>query len=72
VPEVIESGVTGFICHFEAELVNAVERIPELDRQRCRLEAERRFSPAAMADGYERVYATMLQQGAERELAASA
>ncbi len=61
VPEVIEHGVTGFVCHLEDELVRAVERIPELDRWRCRAEAERRFSPAAMADAYESVYAGLLE-----------
>jgi glycosyltransferase involved in cell wall biosynthesis len=59
VPEVLEDGVTGFICHFEDELVQAVERLPEIDRARCRAEAERRFSPSVMADGYERVYANL-------------
>jgi glycosyltransferase involved in cell wall biosynthesis len=61
VPEVIEDGVTGFICHLEDELVRAIERIPDLDRRRCRSEAERRFSPAAMADAYEQVYARLLE-----------
>ena len=40
--------------------MRAVERIPELDRRRCRSEAERRFSPGAMADAYERIYAEAL------------
>lgn len=66
VPEVLENGVTGFICHFEDELVRAVARIPELDRFRCRSEAERRFSPAAMADAYERIYAQSLRASAPR------
>jgi glycosyltransferase involved in cell wall biosynthesis len=61
VPEVLENGVTGFVCHVEDDLVRAVDRIPELDRGRCRAEAERRFSPAAMADAYETVYAGLLQ-----------
>ena len=61
VPEVIDNGVTGFVGHVEDDLVRAVERIPELDRQRCRAEAERRFSPAAMADAYETVYAGLLE-----------
>jgi len=61
VPEVIDDGVTGFVGHVEDDLVRAVERIPELDRQRCRAEAERRFSPAAMADAYETVYAGLLE-----------
>jgi len=68
VPEVLEHGVTGFICHREDELVRVVERIPELDRRRCRAEARRRFSPAAMADAYERIYAQLLEAPAQREV----
>jgi glycosyltransferase involved in cell wall biosynthesis len=56
VPEVIDDGVTGFICSNEEEMVAAVGRLGELDRGRCRAEAERRFSPAAMAEAYETVY----------------
>jgi glycosyltransferase involved in cell wall biosynthesis len=56
VPEVIEDGVTGFICSDEAEMVAAVGRLDEVDRARCRAEAERRFSPTAMALAYERLY----------------
>lgn len=67
VPEVIEHGVTGFLCHLEDDLVRAVDRIPELNRRRCRAEAERRFSPAAMADAYETVYAGVLETAALSE-----
>jgi glycosyltransferase involved in cell wall biosynthesis len=59
VPEVIQNGATGFICDTEDELVRAVNQLTWLDRRRCRLEVERRFSPAAMAEGYEQVYAAM-------------
>jgi glycosyltransferase involved in cell wall biosynthesis len=62
VPEVLEDGVTGFICGSEDEMVDAVGRIGEIDRARCRAEAEQRFSPVAMADGYERVYERLIQQ----------
>lgn len=62
VPEVIEHGVTGFICDSEDEMVDAVAHVDEIDRARCRAEAERRFSPAAMADGYERVYDRLIEQ----------
>jgi glycosyltransferase involved in cell wall biosynthesis len=68
VPDVLEDGVTGFICHFEDELVRAVERIPELDRWRCRTEAERRFSPASMANAYEHIYEQLLEEAAPQEL----
>jgi glycosyltransferase involved in cell wall biosynthesis len=56
VPEVVEDGVTGFVCAAEDELVAAVSRLGELDRARCRAEAERRFSAGAMAERYERVF----------------
>ena len=69
VPEVLENGVTGWICDSEDGLVRAVERIHELDRARCRAEAERRFSPAAMADRYECAYAQVLAGRAADEVA---
>jgi glycosyltransferase involved in cell wall biosynthesis len=61
VPELIEDGVTGFICSDEEEMVAAVGRLGELDRARCRAEAERRFSPASMASAYEQLYARLLR-----------
>ena len=70
VPEVLQDGLTGFVCHFEAELVQAVGRLGELDRAKCRAEAERRFSPSVMADGYERIFEAML--ASSRSLALSA
>jgi glycosyltransferase involved in cell wall biosynthesis len=72
VPEVIDDGVTGFICHFEGDLVHALDRLGELDRRVCRAEAERRFSPTAMADAYEQVYADLLEDLPEPTLAAYA
>src|SRR5579859_4553594 len=60
VPEVVEDGVSGFICQNEDELVQAVARIPQLDRARCRLEAERRFCSHMMADRYEALYARLI------------
>jgi glycosyltransferase involved in cell wall biosynthesis len=60
VPEVLAEGVTGFMCSSEEEMVVAIGRLGEIDRARCRAEAERRFSPAAMASAYERVYQRLL------------
>jgi glycosyltransferase involved in cell wall biosynthesis len=68
VPELIEHGVTGFVCDDEDELVAAVGRLGEIDRARCRAEAERRFTPAAMADGYERAYAALVGAAAPTEI----
>ena len=62
VPEVIEDTVTGFVRDTEDELVDAVGRITDIDRARCRAEAERRFSPATMTDAYERVYERLVRR----------
>ncbi len=57
VPEVVEHGVTGFVCADEDEMVEAVGRVGGLSRSEARAGAERRFSPAALVAGYEAVYA---------------
>ncbi len=62
VPEVLRDAVTGFIRDTEDELVEAVTKIGEIDRARCRAEAEQRFSPCVMADAYEQVYARVIEQ----------
>ena len=49
VPEVIEDGVTGFICDDVSEMVQATERIAEIDPEECRRHAERFSSRSACA-----------------------
>ncbi len=56
VPEIVEPGVTGFLSDDPAELTAAVARVGGLDRAACRRAAEGRFSAAAVAGQYERVY----------------
>ncbi|HZU77368.1 MAG TPA: glycosyltransferase family 4 protein, partial [Dehalococcoidia bacterium] len=56
VPEVLDDGVTGFICDSNEEMALAIERVHELDRARCRAVVEERFSASSMADGYEAMY----------------
>jgi glycosyltransferase involved in cell wall biosynthesis len=62
VPEVVEDGSTGFVCHDVPELVRAVGKLGSLDRARCREAARARFSGEAMVAGYERVYARALER----------
>jgi glycosyltransferase involved in cell wall biosynthesis len=62
VPEVIRHGVTGFIGETDEELAAYCQRIDEIDRAACRREAEVRFSPQAMADGYEAAYRRVLRE----------
>ena len=56
VPEVLEHGVSGFICDNLNEAIDASRRIHTLDRRACRRAFERRFSAARMAEEYVRLY----------------
>ncbi|GGJ93380.1 glycosyl transferase [Pilimelia anulata] len=56
VPEVVEHGVTGFVCREPEELADALRRIDEIDPRACVAHVRQRFSPAQMARGYEHVY----------------
>lgn len=73
VPEVITHGLTGLIGETDDELVEFVRNVHTIDRATCRQVALERFSPAAMADGYEAVYAAALsaRAGARRANRAS-
>ncbi|MGK9231856.1 glycosyltransferase family 4 protein [Inquilinus limosus] len=56
VPEVIDTGETGFIVRSMDEAVEAVGRLPELDRREIRRSFERRFSSRVMAERYLELY----------------
>jgi glycosyltransferase involved in cell wall biosynthesis len=58
--EIVEHGVTGFLADDEAELAGYLPRAGEIDPAACRRAAERRFSAAAMADAYLRLYQQVL------------
>jgi glycosyltransferase involved in cell wall biosynthesis len=56
VQEVLEHGVSGFICDNLDEAIDATRRIHTLDRRACRRAFERRFSATRMAEEYVRLY----------------
>jgi glycosyltransferase involved in cell wall biosynthesis len=62
VPEVVEQGVTGFICADEDDLTAATRLLDEIDRARCRRAAEQRFSAPTMASAYEQMYARLIEE----------
>jgi glycosyltransferase involved in cell wall biosynthesis len=66
VPEVVQHGVTGWICDDPAELPAALRRCGELESPACVAHVRRRFAADVMAQGYEDVYrrAIMTQQRA--------
>lgn len=63
-PEIVTPGRTGFLPTSVEEAVEAVDRLEEIDRNVCRVEALRRFSASRMAADYLRVYERVLEGGA--------
>lgn len=55
-PEIVDDGVTGFVCTDEREMVAAVRQVASLDRGACRDAVEDRFSAARMAANYLAIY----------------
>jgi glycosyltransferase involved in cell wall biosynthesis len=69
VPEIIEEGVTGFIVHDLEGAVQAAQRIPTLNRSRCRQRFEERFSAARMARDYLVSYRRLVEGSSATEVA---
>jgi len=56
VAEVIEQGRTGFIVTELEDAIEAVRRVPDLSRARCRQVFEKRFTATRMARDYVKLY----------------
>lgn len=54
--EIVENGVTGFVCYSELDLVNACMNIGEISRDACRKSALSYFSIERMAADYVKIY----------------
>jgi glycosyltransferase involved in cell wall biosynthesis len=61
VPEIVEHGVTGFVCDGVEDAVAAVEQVAGLSRKLCRDVFERRFSASRMAADYVRIYERLIE-----------
>jgi glycosyltransferase involved in cell wall biosynthesis len=62
IPELIVNGRTGFVVSTVVEMIDAVGRIAQIDRHRCRQHALRNFNAKKMTDGYEAIYRHILSQ----------
>jgi len=62
IPEVVDSGVTGYVANTVEELTEAVRAYKDYDRRQVRKIAERRFSVERMVDDHERLYSKLIQQ----------
>lgn len=56
VPEVVEEGVTGFVCDTVEEMAKAVDRVQVLDRSTVRRRCEARFGAEVIVGAYEALY----------------
>jgi glycosyltransferase involved in cell wall biosynthesis len=64
-PEVLKDGVTGFIAANLEEATEKLKQVDSISPQECVRHARKCFSAAAMADGYERLYAALHSQSEE-------
>ncbi|ALA58922.1 glycosyltransferase family 4 protein [Nitrospira moscoviensis] len=62
IPEIIEHGVTGFVCESLSEMADAVQRIPTIDRRRCRAAFDARFTADRMARDYVALYERIIEE----------
>ena len=65
VPEVMEQGHTGFIVHGLEDAVEAVQRVAQLSRKRCREAFERRFTATRMAHDYVQQFERLIARNQE-------
>lgn len=59
-PEIVDDGVTGFLCETQTDMAHALERVPELSRQACREQCVANFSKEHMVNKYVELYQKML------------
>ena len=61
-PELVEHGVTGFLVDTLDEAIQAIGRIGEIDRARCRAAVKACFTVDRMADRYLSLYRSLLEK----------
>ena len=66
VPEIIDDGITGFVCETLSEMAEAVGRIPLIDRRQCRKAFEERFTSDRMARDYIALYERIAREATGR------
>jgi hypothetical protein len=59
VAEVMDNGLTGFVVNEIEEAVDAVRRVRDLSRARCREVFEKRFTASRMASDYINAYSRL-------------
>jgi glycosyltransferase involved in cell wall biosynthesis len=55
-PEIIDHGVTGFLCTSAGDMLSCLAKVGEIDRAACRAAAESRFSATRMIEDHIALY----------------
>ncbi|CAN5184041.1 glycosyltransferase family 4 protein [soil metagenome] len=59
-PEIVDHGITGFLCKDRDDMAEAVQRVDELDRKACRTAVEQRFSNDRMVAEHLELFESLL------------
>jgi glycosyltransferase involved in cell wall biosynthesis len=65
-PEIVTDMVSGYLAADEAGLVEALNKIDDIDRQLCRQVVEERFSAERMVAAHLRVYQQVAEAAEQR------
>lgn len=68
-PEIIDHGITGFLCHDLPDLVARIGQVDELDRRACRAAVEGHFSTDRMVAEHLELYSSILRRRQARRTA---
>jgi glycosyltransferase involved in cell wall biosynthesis len=63
-PEIVDDGVTGFLCGDRDGMVDAVGRIDQIDRRKCRAAVEQRFSTRRMVADHLELFESLVSSSA--------
>lgn len=63
-PEIVDDGVTGFMCDNRREMVEAVGRLDQIDRRKCRAAVEERFSTSRMVAEHLELFESLVSPSA--------
>lgn len=66
VAEIMEQACTGFVVEALEDAVEAVRRVPQLSRKRCREIFEKRFTATRMASDYVQVFERLISRNQEK------
>lgn len=66
VPEVVAHERTGYVVESVSDMVKAIQKIDNISREETRARAEKYFSVEKMVQGYERVYARILEENQKK------